>query len=179
MPAPLFRVNTDRLDPYKSYRFKVKMDGDYVMACNRISPLRRVTHVVETRDGGESSVVRKSPGQTSYEPIILEAGVTHDPTFEQWANKVRDNSLARRGKNDVSLKDFRKNIRIELYNEAGQLALAYNVYRCWPSEYQALPQLDSASSEVAIATITLQNEGWERDLAVTEPTEESYLNPTS
>lgn len=179
MPAPLFRVNADRYDPYKCYRFKVRIEGHDVMACNKVSPLRRVTQVVETRDGGESGVIRKSPGLTSYEPIILEVGVTHDPTFEQWANKVWNNSLAGRPYDNVSLNDFRKDIRIELYNEAGQLAIAYNVYRCWPSEYQALPQLDSASSEVAIAMLTLQNEGWERDPANVEPTEPSYTVPSS
>ncbi|UCE46193.1 MAG: phage tail protein, partial [Phycisphaerales bacterium] len=59
----------------------------------------------------------------------------------------------------------------EVYNEAGQLVLAYKVYRCWVSSYQALPELDANANEVAIESIVLQNEGWERDTDVSEPVE--------
>jgi phage tail-like protein len=75
---------------------------------------------------------------------------------------------------EVSLKDFRKDITIELYNEAGQKVIAYNVYRCWVSEYQSLPELDANGNAVAIQSITLQNEGWERDVSVAEPTEAQF-----
>jgi phage tail-like protein len=130
-----------------------------------------VTH----REGGDPNTSRKSPGRTEYEPIVLERGVTHDNDFEQWANKVW-NFRAGLGA-EVSLKDFRKDIVIELYNEAGQLAIAYNVFRCWVSEYQALPELDANGNAVAIESIKLENEGWERDHSVTEPTEVSFNNP--
>jgi phage tail-like protein len=101
--------------------------------------------------------------------------VTHDKEFEQWANKVW-NFGAGLG-SEVSLKDFRKDVVIEIYNEAGQLVIAYKVYRCWVSEYQALPDLDANSSEVALQYITLENEGWERDYAVAEPAEPSFTEP--
>lgn len=180
MPAPQFKTNGYRYDPYKNFRFKVMIDNNYVMACNKIGTLKRSTKVVEFRAGGDPSVVRKSPGQTSYDPITLEAGVTHDPTFEQWANKVWNLSLStQNGKSDVSLKDFRKDIIIEVYNEAGQKAIAYKVYRCWVSAYQALPELNATGNETAITSITLENEGWERDTSVSEPTEESYVLPAS
>ncbi len=180
MPAPSFTVNSDRFDPYKNFRFKVLIDGSPVMACNKISALRRSTQVVEARGGSEPGVVRKSPGLTSYDAITLEAGVTHDLTFERWANQVSSYSRSiTQGKSDVSLGDFRKDIRIELYNEAGALAIAYYVYRCWPSEYQALPELDSASSAVAITFIKLENEGWTRDEATREPVEESFTEPSA
>ena len=129
--------------------------------------------------GGDPTVIRLSPGQTSYDAITLEAGVTHDPTFELWANKVWGYSLSTKGSNDVSLKDFRKDIIIEVYNEAGQKAIAYNVYRCWPSAFQALPDLNGTGNDTAITILTLQNEGWERDATVKEPTEESYTLPSS
>jgi phage tail-like protein len=173
VPAPAFATNATRYDPYKNYRFKVKIGTDYVMACNKVSALKRTTKAVDFRAGGDPSVVRKSPGQTSYEAITLEAGVTHDPTFEAWANKVWTYSLSKDGKNDVSLKDFRKDIIIELYNEAGQLAMSYNVYRAWVSEYQAMPELKGDGNEIAITSIKLEHEGWERDPAVKEPTEEA------
>jgi phage tail-like protein len=171
-----FTVNTQRFDPYKNYKFRVKWDGKYVAGVSKISALKRTTDVIEHRKGGDPSAKRKSPGKTKYEPIILERGVTHDKEFEQWANKVWNfgSGLG----SEVSLKDFRKDIIIELYNEAGQVVLAYHIYRCWVSEYQALPELDADGKAVAIEYIKLENEGWERDYSVTEPTEPSFIEPS-
>jgi phage tail-like protein len=131
--------------------------------------------VVEHREGGDPSTSRKSPGRTKFEPVTLERGVTHDPEFERWASKVW-NFGAGLGR-EVSLKDFRKDVIIEVYNEAGQLVLAYKVFRCWVSEYQALPDLDANANAVAIQTLKLENEGWERDVAVVEPAEPSFTAP--
>lgn len=170
-----FTVNPMRLDPYKNFKFRVKWDGRYVAGINKVGGLKRSTDVVEYREGGDPSTVRKSPGQTKYDPITLERGVTHDVEFEQWANKIW-NFGAGLGA-EVSLKDFRKDLTIEFYNEAGQLALAYNVYRCWPSEYQPLPDLDAGGNAVAIQSLTLQNEGWQRDFTVKEPNEPSFTVP--
>ncbi len=170
-----FTVNPNRVDPYKGFKFRVKWDGRYVAGVSRISGLRRVTQVIEHREGGDPSSAHKSPGLTSYAPIILERGLTHDHEFERWANKVWQFG-AGMGK-EVSLRDFRKDIIIELYNEAGQLVIAYKVYRCWVSEYQALPDLDSDGNIISIESIRLENEGWERDEAVVEPSEPSYNNP--
>jgi len=170
-----FSVNAQRFDPYKNFKFRVKWDGRYVAGVSRMSALRRVTEVLEHREGGDPSISRRSPGRTRYEPITLERGITHDTEFERWANKVWNfgSGLG----TEVSLKDFRKDILIELYNEAGQKAIAYKVYRCWVSEYQALPELDANSSAIAIQRIVLQNEGWERDYEVQEPAEESFVEP--
>jgi phage tail-like protein len=147
-----------------------------VAGISKVSALKRMTDVVEHREGGDPSTVRKSPGQTKYEAITLERGVTHDPEFEQWAGKVW-NFGAGLG-SEVSLADFRKDIIIEVYNEAGQVAIAYNLYRCWVSEFQAMPDLDASANAVAIQTLKLENEGWERDTSVTEPTEPSFTPPT-
>jgi phage tail-like protein len=170
-----FSVNPERFDPYKNFKFRVKWDGKYVAGVSKVGALKRTTEVVEHREGGDPSSVRKSPGQTKYEPITLERGVTHDPEFERWANKVWNYGSGLGS--EVSLRDFRKDIIIEVYNEAGQLAIAYKVYRCWVSEFQAMPELDASANAVAIQTLTLQNEGWERDYEVTEPTEESFTEP--
>ncbi|MFO7539815.1 MAG: phage tail protein [Chloroflexota bacterium] len=170
-----FSVNAERFDPYKNYKFRVKWDGRFVAGVSKVGALKRTTEVVEHREGGDPSTVRKSPGQTKYEPITLERGVTHDPEFEQWANKVW-NFGAGLGV-EVSLKDFRKDIIIEVYNEAGQLVIAYHVFRCWVSEYQAMPELDASANAVAIQTLTLQNEGWERDYEVSEPSEPTFTEP--
>ncbi|HEY1473824.1 MAG TPA: phage tail protein [Pseudolabrys sp.] len=167
-----FTVNPDRFDPYKDFKFRVKWDGQYVAGISKVSALKRTTEVIEHREGGDPSSGRKSPGRTQFEPITLERGVTHDAAFEQWANKVWN--LGAGLGSEVSLKDFRKDIVIELYNEAGQLVIAYKVFRCWVSEYQALPDLDANTGAVAIQHIKLENEGWERDTSVKEPVEPSF-----
>lgn len=170
-----FTVNANRFDPYKNFKFRVKWDGKYVAGVSKIGALKKTTETVEHREGGDPSTVRKSPGQTKYEPITLERGVTHDTEFEKWANKVWN--LGSGLGSEVSLKDFRKDIIIDMYNEAGQLAVSYKIFRCWVSEYQALPELDAGANAVAIQTLTLQNEGWERDYAVSEPSEPSFTEP--
>jgi phage tail-like protein len=169
-------VNPSRQDPYKNFKFRIKWDSRYVAGISKVSALRRTTDVLEHRGGGDPSTIHRSPGRTRYEPITLERGVTHDTEFEKWANKVW-NFGAGPG-SEVSLADFRKDIRIELYNEADQLVLAYNVFRCWVSEYQALPELDANGGVVAIEHIKLETEGWERDTSVTEPTEPSFTEPS-
>ena len=166
-----FSVNTHRFDPYKNFKFRVKWDGQYVAGVSKVSALKRTTEVVEHREGGDPSTVRRSPGQTKYEAITLERGVTHDRAFTAWATKVWSFGAGLGA--EVSLRDFRKDIIIELYNESGQLALAYNVYRCWVSELQTLSELDASGNAIAIETLKLENEGWERDVSVTEPTEPS------
>ncbi len=170
-----FTVNTNRFDPYKNYKFRVKWNGKYVAGISKVGALKRTTEVVEHRVGGDPSTVRKSPGQSKYDAIMLERGVTHDPEFEQWANKVWNFGSGLGA--EVSLADFRKDIIIETYNEAGQLVLAYRVFRCWVSEFQAMPELDASANAVAIQTIKLENEGWERDYDVAEPTEPSFTEP--
>jgi phage tail-like protein len=170
-----FSVNPERFDPYKNFKFRVKWDGRYVAGVSKVSALKRTTEIVEHREGGDPSMSRKSPGRSKYEPITLERGVTHDLEFERWANKVWNfgSGLG----SEVSLKDFRKNVIIELYNEAGQLVIAYKVFRAWVSEYQALPDLDANANAVAIQTLKLENEGWERDLDVVEPSEPRFTEP--
>lgn len=170
-----FTVNARRFDPYKNFKFRVKWDGRFVAGISKVSALKRTTEVVEHREGGDPSTGRKSPGRTKFEAITLERGVTHDQDFEQWANKVWNFGAG--GGSEVSLRDFRKDVIIEVYNEAGQKVLAYNVFRCWVSEFQSLPELDGNANAVAIQTLKLENEGWERDLAVTEPAEPSFNVP--
>ena len=166
-----FTVNASRFDPYKNFKFRVKWDGRYVAGVSKCGALKRTTEVVEHREGGDPSTSRKSPGRTKYEAISLERGITHDPEFEAWANKVWSFGAGLGA--ESSLKDFRKDLIIEVYNEAGQVALAYKVYRCWVSEFQALPDLDANANAVAIQHLKLENEGWERDREVPEPTEPS------
>ena len=153
-----FTVNAQRFDPYRNFRFRVKMDGRYVAGVAKVGPLKRSTEVIEVRDGGDTSGSRKSPGRTKYDPITLERGVTHDSEFEAWANAV----YAQPSGQGTPLKKYRKDIIIELIDEAGQVAFTYRVFGCWPSEYTALPEMDAATPEVAFETLVLQIDGWER-----------------
>ena len=172
---PQFSANPQRFDPYKNFKFRVKWDGKYVAGVSKVGMLKRTTEVVKHREGGDPSSSRKTPGRTEFDAITLERGVTHDVAFEQWANGVW-NFKAGLG-SETSLAGFRKDIIIEMFNEAGQLAISYKVYRCWVSEYEALPELDANANAVAIQTLKLEHEGWERDYDVAEPQEPSFLEP--
>ncbi len=165
---PSFAVNPTRFDPYKNFKFRVQWEGRYIPNISKVSPLKRSTQSVPFREGGSPSSFNLSPGLTNFEPITLERGLTHDTSFEDWANQVFNVD----GDGATSLKNQKKDIRIELYNLSGQLVLAYNVFRCWVSEYQALPELDARNeATAAIEQIVLQHEGWERDKEVQEPVE--------
>jgi len=170
-----FSVNASRFDPYKNFKFRVKWDAKYVAGVSKVSALKRTTEVVKHREGGDPSSSRKSPGRTEFEAVTLERGVTHDKEFEQWANKVWNYSSG--PGSETSLKDFRKDLILEVFNEAGQLVMSYKLYRCWVSEFQALPDLDANANAIAIQHIKLETEGWERDEEVVEPSEPSFTNP--
>lgn len=171
-----FTVNAQRFDPYKNFKFQVVLDGRVVAGVSKVSALKRTTEVVKHRDGGDPSSSRKSPGRSEYEAITLERGVTHDPDFERWANKIWN--LGSGLGAEVSLADFRKDVILRVMNEAGQVAIAYRLFRCWPSEWQALPDLDANANAVAIQTLKLENEGWERDVDVVEPAEPAFTEPS-
>jgi phage tail-like protein len=182
---PQFPANADRFDPYKNFKFRIKfgVDTAYVAGISKMSALKRTTEPVKHREGGDPSTSRKSPGRTEYEAITLERGVTQDPTFERWANKVwhigAKSPTAAAGGAESSLKDFRKNLVIDVFNESGQRVLSYKVFRAWVSEYQALPEMDANANAVAIETIKLEHEGWERDDAVKELPEPSFTIPAA
>ena len=164
-----FTTNANRFDPYKNFRFRLRWDGRYVAGISKVSALKRTTEVVEHRDGGDPLGLRKSPGISKFEPLTLERGVTHDTEFEAWASRVwKINNPAG---TQIALAGFRKDLILELNNEAGQVAIAYKIYRAWVSEFTALPELDASANAVAIQSIILQHEGFERDIDVAEPTE--------
>jgi phage tail-like protein len=164
---PQFVVNTHRFDPYKAFKFRIRWDGRYVAGVSKISQLKQTTEPVTHREGGDQNTMRVMPSVWKFEPITLERGVTHDPDFESWARLVYNTD----GDAASSLRDFRKDVVIELLNEQGAVAKAYQIFRCWVSEYAALPELDANATSVAIESMVLQNEGWVRDFEVPEPTE--------
>ena len=172
-----FTVNAQRVDPYKNFKFRVKWDGKYVAGVSKVSALKRSTEVIEHREGGDPSTSHKSPGRTKYEAITLERGLTQDMAFHDWAGLVWNfgSSLG----SEVSLANFRKDIYLEFYNEAGQLVLGYKIFRCWVSEYQAMPDLDANANAIAVEHIKLENEGFERDKSVSEPVEPTLTTVTT
>lgn len=168
MAAPMFPVNTHRYDPYRTFKFQVIIDGRPVAGLKKMGALKKTTEAVKWRSAGDPSHERVMPGGTKYEPVSLEQGLTHDPVFENWANLV--NNI--QGDAAMSLKNYRKDIVINVLNLQGQVAISYKLHRAWVSEYQALPDLDAGNmNAVGIQHITLQHEGWERDTGVQEPTE--------
>lgn len=168
MAAPMFPVNTHRHDPYRTFKFQILVDGRPVAGLKKMSALKRKTEPVKWRAAGDPSTERILPGGTSYEPITLEQGLSHDPVFENWANLV--NNVG--GDAAMSLKNFRKDIIINVLNLQGQVAISYKVFRAWVSEYQALPDFDAGTmNAVGIQSVVLQHEGWQRDAAVAEPAE--------
>ena len=168
MAAPTFTANAERYDPYRTFKFQVLIDGQVVAALTKMGSLKKSTEQVKWRASNDPSHERVMPGGTQYEPVTLEQGLTHDLVFENWANLVNNID----GDGAVSLKNFRKDIIINVLNLQGNVAISYKLFRAWVSEFQALPDLDSnAMNTVGIQTITLQHEGWQRDLDVSEPTE--------
>jgi phage tail-like protein len=157
-------VRTGRADPYRSHRFKIKWDGHYVAGLTKMGALKRTTEMVEFREAGVNITSRKLPGKTSFAAVTLEAGITYNTAFEDWANLVNDFA----SHSITNLGEFRKNITLDLFNEAGVKALSYNLYNCWVSEYQAMPDLDAGANAVAIASIKLEYEWFERDTTVVE-----------
>jgi phage tail-like protein len=158
-----------RFDPYKNYKFRVKWDGQYVAGLSKMTPLKRTTEVVKHREGGAPNNPHKAPGRTDYDAVTLSRGVTHDVAFEQWANLAFLHGAGAGA--EMQLKSFRKDLLLDVFNEAGQKVLSYKIFRCWVSEYTAMPELDANANAVAIESIKIECEGWERDESVTEPTE--------
>ena len=149
---PEFTIDATRVDPYKNFKFRVKWDGKYVAGVSKVSSLTRTTEVVKHREGGDPSTSHKSPGRTEYDAITLERGVTHDPAFQQWANQVWDyeDAQTRNADQEVALDDFRKDVIIDFFNEAGQKVISYHIYRCWVSEYEVLPDPDANADADAV-----------------------------
>jgi len=162
-----FVVNTHRFDPYKNFKFRVVWDNKTILGVSKASALKRTTEVVKHRSGGENSIDHKSPGRTSYEALTLERGITHDPEFELWANKIH--SFA--GDPLMDLKGYKKELTLEVMNEKGQVAKRFFLHACWVSEYTAMPDLDANANAVAIEHLKIELEGWERDVDTPEPAE--------
>ena len=159
-----FQVNTQRIDPYKNFKFTVVWENVVVAGVSKVSALKRTTEVVSHRSGGDGSTLRHQPGASKFEPLTLERGITFATEFQDWANLV----YSPEGDGGVSLARFRKDIIINLHNLQGTIVRSYKVLRCWVSEYVALPELDANANAVAFEHIILQNEGFERDASIVE-----------
>lgn len=185
-----FTKDTARIDPYKNFKFVVSWDGQPVAGVSSVSGLSRSTEPIEHREGADPITTRVSPGRTRMAPVTLQRGVTHDQAFEWWANSVwywsnaqtslatntNGQNMSLSGTPSTQTDIFRKDISIALYNEAGQKVIAYNLFRCWPSEFEALGDLDANGNGIVFQRLVLQLEGWERDTSVSEPTAAVYTD---
>ncbi|RJO70869.1 phage tail protein [Nocardia panacis] len=168
---------TKRRDPFKNFRFRVKLSGgnDYILGVSKVTGFKRTTEVIKHRAGGDPATSTKLPGRTEYDPIVLERGVTTDKAFEQWANRVWSFTNSAGGM-ETSLKDFRQDLVVDVFNEGGQKVLSYQVFNCWVSEWQPVSDLDANANAVAIQHIRLENEGWVR-ADVPDLPEVSFTDP--
>jgi phage tail-like protein len=168
---------TKRRDPYKNFRFRVKFGGgtEYIAGVTKVTGFKRTTEVIKHRSGGDPATSYKLPGRTEYDAITLERGVTNDKVFEQWANRVWSFTNAGGGL-ETSLKDYRRDLIVDVFNEGGQKVLSYQVFNCWVSEWQIVSDLDSHANAVAIQHVKLENEGWVRE-DVPEPPDVSFEDP--
>ena len=162
-----FVKNANRFDPYKSFKFRVSWDGKTVLGVSKVSALKRTTEVVKHREGGENSTDHKSPGRTTYDSVTMERGITHDPEFEKWANLVHPYA----GDAAMDLVNYKKELTLEMMNEKGHVVYRYFLHRCWVSEFTALPELNANANAVAIESLKIELEGWERDVSTQEPKE--------
>ena len=162
-----FVKNAKRVDPYKNFKFRLLWDDKPVMGISKVGALKRTTEVVKHRDGGDNSTDHKSPGRTTYDAITVERGITHDPEFEAWANKVHPYS----GDTAMDLAAYKKDLTLEMMNEKGHVVYRYFLYDCWVSEYTAIPELNANANAVAIESLKIELEGWDRDKDTKEPNE--------
>ncbi len=168
-----FVTNSRRYDPYKNFKFRVIMGGKTVLGVSKVGALKRTTEVVKFRGGAQDSFDYKSRGRTTYDAIMLERGITHDVEFENWANQT----TSYLGDATTSLIDYKRDLILEVMNERGQVALRYNLHRCWVSEFQTMPDLDANANAVAIEHVKVELEGWTRDLGLKEPNEADPVPP--
>jgi phage tail-like protein len=160
-----FTKDAKRIDPYKNFKFRVGWDGKTVLGVSKVSALKRTTEVVKHRDGGDNSHDSKSPGRTSYDAVTMERGITHDAEFEAWANKIH----AWAGDPTMDLANYKKELTLEVLNEKGQVAFRYFLHDCWVSEFTAMPELNANANAVAIESLKIEINGWERDPDTKEP----------
>jgi phage tail-like protein len=170
-----FQKNATRLTPYGNWKFQLKWDGHTVLGVSKAGPLKRTTNVITHRSGGANGSDNKAPGRTSYDGIMLERGITWDLDFEAWANKVHPYV----GDTSMDLVNFRKELVLEVLDEKGLVARRFFLHGCWVSEYTASPQLDSSANAIAIESIKIEMEGWERDPASTEQDESQPVPQSS
>lgn len=169
MLAKGFPKNAHRIDPYKNFKFRLLWNKKTVAGVSKVSPLKRTTEVVKYRDGGDNSHDHKTPGRTSFDAVTIERGITHDTEFEKWATLVHSWS----GDTKMDLINFKKELTLEIMNEKGHVAIRYFLHGCWVSEFTAVPELNANANAIAIETMKIELEGWERDVALDEPDEKS------
>jgi phage tail-like protein len=157
--------NSKRIDPYKSFKFRVKFGQTTVLGISKVSALKRTTEVVKHRDGGNNSHDHKSPGRTTYDAVTMERGLTHDPEFEAWANMVHSYA----GDSSMDLANYKRDVTVEMQDEKGHTVYRYFLFNCWVSEFTSLPELNSNANALAIESLKIELEGWTRDTDLKEP----------
>ena len=159
--------NIGRKDPYKNFKFRISLDGKPVLGVSKVGTIKRTTEVIKHRDGNDPSFDTKSPGRTTYDPITLERGITHDSEFEKWARTIHSFG----GDVKMDLASYKRELILEIINKKGNVVHRYFLHKAWVSEYTALPDLDANANAIAIESLKIEIEGFAHDPITKEPNE--------
>jgi phage tail-like protein len=131
-----------RVDPYAAFRYLVEIDGIVQAGFSDVTGFGSKVEVVEYREGGDTSTVRKLPGKVTYPDITFKWGVTDSGELLDW------HLAAVRGHIE------RKNGSIVLLGDDGMEKLRWNFFQAWPSGWEG-PALSAKGTETAIHTLTV------------------------
>jgi phage tail-like protein len=142
-------ANSTRHDPFKNFNFLVEIEGITQAGFSECSGLRSEVDVIEYREGGELSSVRKLPGRVKVGDITLKRGVTTSNELQEWFQTILNGVTTR------------KNGVIVLLDDQRQPAVRWNFFNAFPRKWEG-PSLDAKGTDVAIETLTLCCERLER-----------------
>lgn len=156
---------TSQFDPYRTFKFRVRVDGAVIAGVTKVSALGRSVAPNEVKEAGDAFGPRHMPGAVSFDEVTLEQGWSADRAFEQWANQV-----LKLHADPAGAKDFKRTVFIEMFDLKGNVGSQtgstplqrYKLHRAWVSKYVAMPELNADNGGVGICSVSLRHEGWER-----------------
>jgi phage tail-like protein len=135
-----------RVDPYGNFNFLVEIDGITRAAFHEVSGFDSTIDVIEHREGGDNTTVRKLPGMTKHSNIVLKWGLADDRDLYDWHRDA------------VNGKVQRRNGSIVLLDRQGQERMLWNFVNAWPSKWDG-PDFNAEGNDIAIETLELAHEG--------------------
>ena len=138
-----------RVDPYKDYRFQIEIDGIADSRFLECSGLGSEVAVIEYRESGEPTAVRKLAGRASFSDITLKRGITESQDLYDWHKAILQGVMERR------------NGSIRLLDDEGTEVVRWTFRDAWPRKWEG-PSLNAMGNEVAIETFVFTCDSLER-----------------